>query len=162
MEYFILEEDNKLENKLKINFSNNKFEEENAFILNLKTEKYTQFQDYILGKNIFKYYFCISEKLYEIFCAYAEFKTVPFFITDAESKIQMPYFKIEIKELDCAVNENINKVEDIEIYEEKVKEKYIFKVKCKTIERIIVSTHLAENILKSLPYGVKLIPINLK
>lgn len=162
MEYFILEEDNSLENKLKINFLNNEFEEEDAFILNLKTEKYTQFQDYILGKNIFKHYFCISEKLYEIFCMYDDFKVIPFFITDAENKIQMPYFKIEIEELDCVVNKNINTIEDIEIYKDKVKDKHIFKVKCKTIERIIISIHLAENILKSLPYGVKLLPINLK
>lgn len=162
MEYFILEEDSKLENNLKINFFNNKFGEENPFILNLKIEKYTQFQDYILGKNIFTHYFCISDKLYEIFQMYDEFKVIPFFITDVEKKLQIPYFKIEIDELKCIVNEDINKIEDIEIYKDRIKDKYIFKVKCKTIERIIISIHLAENILKVLPYGIKLIPVKLK
>nr|WP_317358926.1 hypothetical protein [uncultured Tyzzerella sp.] len=162
MEYFILDEDERLENKLKINFSDNKFEEDTPFILNLKTEKYTQFQDYMLGKNIFNYYFCISEKLYKIFSAYDDFKIVPFFITDIENKIQMPYFKIEIRTIDCILDENVNKIEDIVICKEKINDKYIFKIKFKTIERIVVSLHLAENILKALPYGIKLVPLKLK
>ncbi|WP_250278932.1 hypothetical protein [[Clostridium] colinum] len=160
MEYFILEEDNSLTNKLKINF--NYLEPKEPFIVNLETSKHTQFQDYILEKNIFKYYFCISEKLYDIFCVYDNFESIPFFITDIYNKIQILYYKIDVDILDCIVDEDINNIEDIILYENKIKDKYIFKIKYKTVERIVMSIHLAENILKSLPYGIKLIPVKLK
>ena len=30
------------------------------------------------------------------------------------------------------------------------------------IEKLVISIHLAENLLKSLPYGIKLIPVEIK
>lgn len=52
---------------------------------------------------------------------YDEFKRLPFFITDFEKKLQISYFKIELDELDCTTTENINKIEDIEVYKDKIK-----------------------------------------
>lgn len=162
MEYFLLEEDNKLQNKLKLNFQNKDFDGEEPFIINLKTEQYAQFQDYIVGKDTFKYYFCVSEKFYEIISIYEDFKNTPFFITDVERKIQKSYFKIDIKEIACIEEKTNQTNKNITIYKDKVKDKYIFKIKYNTIEKLIVSIHLAENLLKSLPYGIKLIPVELK
>lgn len=162
MEYFLIEEDLELANKFKINFNKKEFKEEEPFIINIKTEKYTQFQDYILGKNIFEHYFCVSEKFYEIISAYEDFKSVPFFVTDVENKIQKSYFKIDIEELDCMEEKQIQNTKNITLYKDKIKDKYIFKIKYSTVERIVISIHLAENLLKSLPYGIKLIPVELK
>ncbi len=161
MEYFLLEEDNKLQNKLKLNFENKDFEKEEAFIINLKTDKYTQFQDYIVGKNIFTYYFCVSEKFYEIISSYEDFNIVPFFVTDVENKIQKPYFKIDIEEIDCIEEKTNQTNKNVTLYKDKIKDKYIFKIKYNTIEKLAISIHLAENLLKSLPYGINLIPVEI-
>ena len=162
MEYFLLEENSELTNKIKINFEKDEFNKDEPFILNLKTEKYVQFQDYIVGKNIFKYYFCVSDKFYEIMSAYEDFENVPFFITDIENKIQKPYFKINIDEIDCLESKENQTNKNITLYKHKIKDKHIFKIKYNTIEKLVISIHLAENLLKSLPYGIKLIPVQIK
>ncbi|SNS56590.1 hypothetical protein SAMN05446037_101327 [Anaerovirgula multivorans] len=163
MEYFVIKQDNRVTSPLKIDSSTIDIDTEEPFVVYADFHPTTTFVDYFCKKKLFNHYFCVSDALKEMLEIYADNMTaIPFFVTDKEQKGQKIYWKIDLELQDCLEIHSQMRYDNLAIIKEKIKSKYIFKVAFQKQEYLIVSLHLAENILRKNLCGIQFIPVSLK
>ncbi len=148
---------------LKLDLSVEGIVSEEPFVTYADFNENTVFADYYSINRLNKYCFCVSDRLKEILEVYQEnFKPVPFFITDKKLQRQIVYWKFGTELQDCLEIRPKMKYDNLTVIKDKIKGRYMFKVGFDKQEYIIVSLHLAENILRKNMNGIKFIPVNLK
>lgn len=163
MEYFVLQYDERINRPLKLDFSQRVFEGEEPFIIYAELDEDTQCADYFCGKKLFNYYFCVSDELKELLDIYAtNLKAVPFFVTSKKRQEQKVYWKIDIHEEDCLIHEPFMRYDKLKLMKEPTANPYIFRVVFEKQHYLIVSLHLAENILRKDFYGIRFVPVQVK
>lgn len=140
MTYFILKEDERELNPMKVNLEQADLETEEGCVVFTEFKKHTTFIDYFQTKKLFDYQFFVSDRLKELLDIYGDNITAtPVIITDKNKEEQEVYWKMEVPVQDPS----------------RVKGKYIFRVRHDKQEYIVVSLHLAENILRKNFSGIK-------
>ncbi|TCO67910.1 hypothetical protein [Marinisporobacter balticus] len=175
MEYFVMKYDDRVLSPIKIDLSTIDIDAKEASVAYAMFHENTTFVDYFYIKKLFKYNFCVSDELKELLDIYAdEMTAIPLFITDKKQENQKVYWKIDIEVQDCLEMKPHMKYDDLTIIQDKMKNKkdenkkdenknkYIFKVLFEKQEYLIVSLHLAENILRKNLCGMQFIPVKLK
>lgn len=161
MEYFVLQENRKLFQPLSIPTANNDFTvKDNSISLNAVIKKDTSIPDYKCVNKLFQYYFLVSSPLYELledFCGMDD--GILTAVTDTKSGQQAVYYSIVTELVDCLVKKPHMDVNELTIYENRVKDKFLFRVKFENQEYLIVSLPLAENMLRANTYGINFIPV---
>ncbi|WP_129599953.1 imm11 family protein [Anaerophilus nitritogenes] len=163
MEYFLMKYDDRVLSPIKIDLSTVDIDATQASVAYAEFHENTMFVDYFYIKKLFKNYFCVSDELKELLDIYADHMTaIPLFITDKKQQNQKIYWKIDIQIQDCLEEKPYMGYDNLSIIKDKIKNKYIFRVIFEKQEYLIVSLHLAENILRKNLCGIKFIPVSLK
>ncbi len=163
MEYFLMKMDERLTNPIKLKFTENQLKSKEPFVIYGDYNERTNFGDYFYMKQLFDYYFCASDVLKELLDIYADkLEAVPFFITNQEKTQQRVYWKIDIAEEKDVICDASKGYQSLTLWQERIKQRYIFRVTFEKQQYLIVSLHLAENILRKNLYGIQFIPVKLK
>ncbi|MHC1748110.1 MAG: hypothetical protein AB9856_06955 [Cellulosilyticaceae bacterium] len=163
MEYFVMTQDKRVMKPLLTNLEEKYFVTQEPFVTYANFDESTTLVDYFYHKKLFSYCFCVSNKLSDLLEIYADnYKATPFFITDMEQKNQVVYWKIELEEINCKIQNVKDSYYALWIDSKSIKDKYIFKVVFDKQEYVVVSLHLAENILRKNFWGITFVPVQLK
>lgn len=152
--------DERISRPLKLDFNHTGFEEDEPFVIYTDYKDITKTSDYFYGRKLLKYYFCVSDELKELLEIYATGMSAnPFFITNEKEKSQKVYWKVDFLEEDILRKKPFMSYKDLVLEKVPKDNPYIFKVSFDKQQYIIVSLHLAENILRKNFYGIQFIPI---
>lgn len=163
MEYFLIKNDDRIFNPLKIQPEAMDFDAKEAFIVYTDFGPNTVFIDCFFVKKQFTYLFGVSDALKELLDIYADhISAVPFFVTDRRQRGQKVYWSIQIELIDCIEMNMPLRYDSITIQQEKVKDKHIFRVAFEKQEYLVISLQLAENLLRKKPTGIQFIPVNVR
>ncbi|MCL2337336.1 MAG: hypothetical protein FWC60_07955 [Firmicutes bacterium] len=163
MKYFLIIPDKRVHNPLQPDKSALDLETAQASLVYADFQPDTTFVDYLIIKKMFHYGFYVSEIFKDMLDIYADNLTaVPVFITDQSQKQQKVYWRINIEQQDCLVIEPQMHYENLTLKQDQTNNKYIFRVAFEQQQYLVVSLHLAENILRKGLTGIQFIPVNLQ
>lgn len=118
------------------------------------------FADLFIIKKMFDYYFFVSDRFKTLLSYYDDdTENTPFFITSRDYEQQKTYWKINVKPLDLCFNPFKADKTEIEKLSVAMRDRYMARVLFEKREFLIVSLHIAENVLRKYFYGIKFIPI---
>lgn len=162
MEYFVIQPDDRSLFPLRLNLSEKEMDFPDPFVTYADYDENTDFYDYYYINKWFKHCFCVSDRLNELLEVYEDnIRKIPFFITDKKLQNQKIYWKIHMDAQDCLEITPHMRYDNLTVVKEKIKDKYVFKVSFDKQEYIIVSLHLAENILRKNMIEMKFVPVRL-
>lgn len=164
MKYFLLRQKNKLIKP--VTFSVNPLEketdDEEPVLLPCKIDEDTSMPDFLNYQNLFTNYLFVSEELYHTFRPYAdEIMGKPVILADMKTQYTAVYFKITLEEIDCLLKKENMSYNSFILEQSKLEHKTLFQITYENKKYVIVSLHLAENMLRKNFYGIDFIPVEL-
>lgn len=160
MEYFVLYQEMKLKRPFVIDMVKNDLSMDDAFVLFGEIKDNTSLPEFLNVKQLCRTYYFASDRLKRLLDCYSDdIWAVPVFFTDVERSRQECYWKLYLPEIECLSENTAERYDNLHVRADKIEGEYIFRAVSGMQEYIVVSLHIAEHILRSSIYGIKLYPV---
>ncbi len=160
MDYFVMALDPRASGFEEMDFKDIRFQKEDPFVMHLKMAPEDRLPDLIQGKNLWKTFFCVSQKMKEILDIYdCLAQSAPVFLTDYQYRSQQVYWNIKVQEQDCLVQDFYADQERLRFLREPKEGIHMFLATRVKTQYLLVSLELAENLLRRQMYGLCFFPV---
>lgn len=160
MDYYILEEDKRVNNPLQLNnYTNHHLKNFDDIVITENIKDNEKNVDYIKKRILFDTRHIFSDSIKEVLeneKGFIDSRAV--FITS--KKDQFVYWEIKFQEIDCAIKENNMKNNQIKLYKSQIEDYSIFKIELNKVEYLIIRFDIAEKIMRIFPLGIKFRLVN--
>ncbi len=162
MDYFMILPDERISLYKDLDYSVPGFRQKEPFVTFGKFNEFDRYPDFFYGKDLFDYYFCVTDRLKEILDAYSsELQAVPFFLTDEAYRSQVVCWKIECPMEDCISFKDSDGECEITLQKSPAHTRYLLRVRNEKAQYMVVSMELAENMLRRQLYGIRFVPVKI-
>ncbi|WP_394523887.1 hypothetical protein [Lacrimispora sp. JR3] len=162
MDYFIILPDERISLYKDLDYSVPGFRQKEPFVTYGKFDVSDRYPDFFYGKSLFDYYFCVTDRLKEIFDVYSSnLQAVPFFLTDEAYRSQVVCWKIECSMEECIAFRNSKEEWEMTLRKSRGLTRYLLRVRKEKAQYMVVSMELAENMLRRHLYGIRFVPVKI-
>ncbi len=149
MNYFIINPDDKIANKLEIKLTKEELETTKPFVTYSKINSDSFSENLIFVRSLFQMTYLVSDELKDLLELYCDTKKfVPVFVIDKDNYNNKVYWKAEFKEIDCIKEPFEPSKNTYNINADKLDKEHIFTVKRGKATYLVVDLILMEHLLK--------------
>lgn len=164
MQYFRLEPDKRFVNPIDLRIKDSLLNENEPFVWFTSIEKDCALPDFFIIRKINQKYFCMSDRLKQLFDLYGDGyeREIPFFPTDSKKELQEFYWNVRLEKQDMLATRPKFSTQEPMLIKEPEFPLQCFQAVDGEGDFILVSLPMAEHLLRKYFNGLTLIPIRQK